>query len=261
MPYVGVSGVSAAGEARNVVSLMRRSGFTMQAGHIPMMGLQVSWKSLDFGLSKGNNRVPRLGDLPLILEAVKGEVFPTIHYYTKRQEKVVTEIEKVIEYNSIYDSGLVGGLQINGVFPKPDSLEELKKAYPSLKLTLQTRIYRNEIETLAEELAAYHGIIDYALLDSSGGRGREFDSKQMIEAYRILKDKGLEAGIVFAGGITGENVVHKIKTLVKETGEKGFSIDAEGGLRDRLGDGYGNDRLNLDKVSAYLKGASEALFG
>ena len=298
-PYVGVSGVYSAEEARNVASLMHGSGFTMQAGHVPMMGFQVSWRSLDFGFSEGNNRVPRLDSLPQILEAISGEVFPTIHYYTKRPDRLVQEIERVtgilerstllkvllsmrvledmkvqnsmsspvlaiervLEYESIYDSGLVGGVQINGAFPEPDSVEELRNSYPSLKLALQVNPGTMEIETMAKTLAGYYKGLDYVLFDSSGGRGLELDVGRIAAAYRALKDSGSEAGVVFAGGLAGGNVTHKIKLLAEAIGERGFSIDAEGGLRDRVGEGYGNDMLNMDKVASYLRGASEALLG
>ncbi len=260
-PYVGVSGVYSAEEARGVASLMRGSGFTMQTGHIPMMGFQVSWKSLDFGFSDGNNRVPRLDSLPQILEAISGEVFTTVHYYTKRTDRLVQEIEMVLEYEGIYDSGLVGGVQINGAFPEPDSVEGLRNSYPSLKLALQVNPDTMKIETMAKTLARYYKGLDYVLFDSSGGRGLELDVGRIAAAYRALKDGGSEAGVVFAGGLAGGNVAHKIKLLAEAMGEREFSIDAEGGLRDRVGEGYGNDMLNMDKVAAYLGGASKALLG
>lgn len=258
-PYVGVSGVSSVEDAKKVLFLMHESGFTMQTRHVPMMGFQVSWKSLDFGFSEGNNRVPRLNSLPLILEAVSGEVFPTIHYYTKRPDRLVQEIERVLEYNSIYDSGLVGGLQINGAFPEPESVEWLKNSYPSLKLALQVNPDTKEIEAMAKTIARYYKGLDYVLLDSSGGRGLELDTKSIAATYRALRDNGSEAGMVFAGGLTGENIANKIRLLAGATGVTEFSIDAEGGLRNRLGEGYGNDLLDLAKVASYLGGAYKAL--
>jgi hypothetical protein len=246
-------------EAKSVVSLIRGSGFGMQTGHVPMMGFQVSWKSLDFGFSEGNNRVPRFKDLPLILEAVKGEVFQTLHYYTKRPDRLLPELDRVLAHENIYEAGLVGGVQINRAFPEPREIKALKDAYPELKIVLQVYPKEDSVAQLAEQLAREYGELDYIIVDYSHGTGTEFDARQVTATYRALRDAGVGSGITFAGGFSGENVRLKAHRLVEAVGTRDFSIDAEGGLRDRAGEGYGNDMLNLGKVESFLRGSFEEL--
>jgi hypothetical protein len=257
--YVAVSGISSLDEAKNVLKLIRITGFDMQTTHVPMLGFQVSWKSLDFGFSEGNKRIPPLKELPSLLDAVKDNVFPTIHYYTKRPDSLVQEVGTILERDGIYNSGLVGGLQINGVFPAPYKIKILKDIYPELKIVLQISPSTDSMQQLAKKLANDYKELDYVILDPSYGKGIEFDTPQIASAYRALRDNGVESSIVFAGGMNGNNVKSKLDHLERIVGSKEFSIDAEGGLRDKVGEGYGNDTLNLGKVARYLRGASDKL--
>ena len=260
-PYVGVCGVSSVEEAKDVVQLIRSSGFTLQTDHIPMMGFQVSWKSMDFGFSEGNRRVPHLNQLPLILKEVKGEVFSTLHYYTKRPEQLVHELGRLMEHDGIYVNGLVDGVQLNRVFPRPYEIKVLKDIYPELKIILQVYPDPDSTKQLAKNLAREYGQLDYIILDYSHGKGVELDTAQISLSYRTIRDSGFGAGVVFAGGLTGDNIKAKVAQLSEAVGSYDFSIDAEGGLRDKVGEGYGNDVLNLGKVASFLRGASEAFQG
>jgi phosphoribosylanthranilate isomerase len=268
MSYVGVCGVSSVEEAGKVLSLIRDSGFTMRTHHVPMMGFQVSWKSIAFGFSEGNNRVPKLKELPGMLESVKGEVFSTIHYYTKDRERLVPEISAVLDLENAYQRKLVGGVQINLTWPSQEEVKAIKCKYPELKIILSVSPRVTEGMTMrqvAERMAKDYSNVDYLILDASGGRGVAFDPSQIIATYNTLRRNGVNSEIVFSGGLSGDNVTERLSLLEKAVGTKRFSIDAEGGLRDKiLMDGkqietYGADLLNLDKVDSYLKRASEIL--
>ncbi|MDE1865789.1 MAG: hypothetical protein KGH94_04105 [Candidatus Micrarchaeota archaeon] len=257
-PYVGVCGVASVDEARGVIAIIRNSGFSLGTEHIPMMGFQVSWRSLDFGFSEGNKRVPRFQELPLILGEVKGEVFSTLHYYTKRPEQLVGEVKRLLEHGGIYSNGLVDGVQLNRVFPHRVEIEELKDKYPRLKIVLQVYPESDSVQQLAKTLANDYKQLDYLILDYSQGRGVELDTMKIAETYQRFRDSGVTSGITFAGGFTGDNVRAKVAQLKRAVGSDDFSIDAEGGLRDKLGEGYGNDALNLEKVRSFLREAREA---
>jgi hypothetical protein len=262
--YVGVSGIASVEEAHRVLPLIRASGLTLETGHVPMLGFQVSYKSLEFGFSEGNNRVPRFEMLPAILETIKGEVFPTIHYYTKNKDRLLLEIHRVMGLDGIYSKGLVKGLQINGIWPKTEEMEEIKAVYPELKVVLQISPKVTEgmtTDQVAKKIAKRYADFDYLILDASRGKGIEFDVAETASIYRNFRNHGVEARIIFAGGLNGDNVKEKVTQLKEMLGSQDFSIDAEGGLRNKLGEGYGNDLLDLGKVESYLKGASEALHG
>ncbi len=257
-PYVGVCCVASPDEARKVTALFRDTGFTMQTGHQPMVGVQLSWKHLDFGFSEGNLRSPRFDAVPSILESIQGDVFATVHYYTTRAESIVSEISKIMDNCEVYDRDMIGGLQINHIFPKPDQVRELKNRYPKLKIILQISPSPDTITELAENMASKYANVDYLILDPSHGKGVDLNLEEVLAAFRILRKSGVQSEVVFSGGFNGSNVRERVSKIADSLGYMDFSIDAEGGLRDRLGDGFGNDVLNLDKVRSYLRGASEA---
>lgn len=62
----------------------------------------------------------------------------------------------------------------------------------------------------------------------------------------------------FAGGLTGDNVWSRVHSLRRALGTTNFCIDAEGGLRDKITDAYGDDLLNPEKVSHYVSNAFQA---
>jgi phosphoribosylanthranilate isomerase len=261
--YVGVSGISSVREAEEVVdAFYTDAGFSAMGSHVPMMGFQVSYKCLERGYSEGNNRVPMLDELPNILKAVEGKVFSTVHYYTKNKDSLLKEVWKVLNTESIYYRVLVGGLQINGVLPTPEQFGSIKHAFPELKLILQLSpktVGTMHVNDIAKSLSNDYAGVDYVLIDPSMGTGKEFDVNVAVETYHMLRTNCISAGIVFAGGLNGSNVSSKVRSVSKAIGTTEFSIDAEGGLRDRLGDGYGNDALNMEKVRAYLRNARAAL--
>lgn len=262
--YVGVCGVASVDEARKVTELIRGAGFSQETEHIPMMGFQVSYKSLKYGFSEGNNRVPRLADLPVILACVSRSVFPTLHYYTKEPERLVGELETLLKLDRIYEKGLVGGVQINRVWPKTSQISEIRNNFPELKIILQmSSVVTGDmtVPQVADKLAKDYAGIEYIILDSSHGKGIEFDTAESTSTCQTFRNGGVQSTIVFAGGFNGDNVKDKVTRLKEAFRSQDFSIDAEGGLRDKVGEGYGDDVLNLDKVKAYLNGASEVFLG
>ena len=77
--------------------------------------------------------------------------------------------------------------------------------------------------------------------------------------YREIRNSLPELVVGFAGGLTGENVESKAKSIISSVNEDDFCIDAEGGLRDKITSAYGDDLLNLEKVRGYLQSASSVL--
>ncbi len=259
-PYVGVSGISTVKEARKVISIFKETGFNLKARSMPMVGLQLLSESLGsvFGASR---RSPDLEQLPDILKLVNLDVFSTIHYSTADAWSFVKDIEAILNIDEIYEQGLVGGLQINRILPSEKQVQKLRDNYPKLKLILQISPIITDtinIHLLSKRLATSYPKFDYLLIDASLGTGTELNENYCSVTYRAIRENGVTTPVVFAGGLSGSNVRSKVNQL-KNSIKEGFSIDAEGSLRDKLGEGYGNDVLNMEKVSAYLAGASEML--
>lgn len=170
---------------------------------------------------------------------------------------LVQEVGRILEYENLYNAKLVDGIQINMVLPQPHQIKILKDIYPELKIAIETVPDENSVKQLTPKLVKDYAKVDYIVLDPSHGRGKEFDMGQIIASYKILRDGGFESEVVFAGGFNGDNVRNRVIQLKDIVGSKNFSIDATGGLRDKVGEGYGNDTLNLNKLESYLRGASE----
>jgi len=79
--------------------------------------------------------------------------------------------------------------------------------------------------------------------------GIGMDVDKSAEIYKLLQPTGKP--IVFAGGLSPENVGERISQLYNKLGTTNFSIDAESSLRT-------NDRLDLDKVDKYIVEATSA---
>lgn len=86
-----------------------------------------------------------------------------------------------------------------------------------------------------------------------------FDLETSLQIYSELRERVHDLTIGFAGGFTGENAATRIKQLIEQTKETGFCIDAEGGLRDKITQEYGDDLLNIGKVKAYLQSSYSVL--
>jgi phosphoribosylanthranilate isomerase len=156
----------------------------------------------------------------------------------------------------------LNGIQLNGVFGTitPEVLAGIRAKYPRLEIILQ--IHQKALDSmLVKEIIAklkdFDELVDCVLIDPSGGRGEEMDVAHAgILGNLILNHTLISVG--FAGGLKGDNVGRIVGELRRRLGTSNFSIDAEGGLRDRVGEGYGNDKFNAVKAYKYFQNATEA---
>ena len=112
---------------------------------------------------------------------------------------------------------------------------------------------------IAAEIRDYDSLVNYVLIDPSGGKGELFDLNKSIEIYYALSDKCPEITVGFAGGFTGKNVLSRADYIVEKIKSRDFCIDAEGGLRDKLSERYGDDLLSIEKVIEFTQSASNVL--
>ncbi len=103
----------------------------------------------------------------------------------------------------------------------------------------------NSPTELAKRVREYGDLIDYVLLDQSGGRGLDLDLSFMNECFTEL-EKQPRLGLVMAGGIRPHNVfrLHGIRQKF------GASIDTESGVRVA-------DTMQLSLVENYLKQSTD----
>jgi hypothetical protein len=255
-PYVGVTGPVSEDEVREIAKSFERNSLSMQGPRIPMIGILISYKTLDFGKHPENRRYPPLKKIPALLETAGKKSFNTIHFNTKRPEALSEDLSTVFNLENIYDKGDCHGVQFNLAWPPAEEVDKLRSDYPDLKTIIQLSkkaISNLPVEDIVKKTKEYDA--DYALIDLSGGRGKPLNMKYSSFLYNSLKEGGVDATIGFAGGLSGENAENVIKSLIIETGSSMLSIDAEGNLRDRLSDRYGDDEMNMEKVASYIEAA------
>ncbi|MDO8571756.1 MAG: hypothetical protein Q7R79_03695, partial [bacterium] len=92
----------------------------------------------------------------------------------------------------------------------------------------------------------YEQLIDYVLLDPSGGTGKMFDPR--VERTYLDKLADLGVGLGVAGGLS-PSTLHLLQPLINDY--PNLCIDAEGRLRNQ------DDQLDLTVAGSYLQKAYE----
>lgn len=251
-PYVGITGPVMKNEVTALCTEFYNAGFNMSSRHIPMLGFLVSQKTLNY-VSIDNLRYPWFGELPYLLEETNGSVLTMIHYNSREKATLSSQVEKI--FNQIYNNSLCRALQLNIVWPDVNEVKKIKDKFPEMILVFQAShnaVLGKAESEVADKIALYGKNIDYVLIDPSGGRGLEFDLNHSLSLYNKLKKSVSYLTMGFAGGFTGENVRKRIDSLTVSIGNDNFCIDAESGLRDKLGDEYGDDLLNFEKAKNYI---------
>lgn len=258
-PYVGITGPSNVGEVELIIDEFQNAGYTMDSAHVPMLGYLIAYRTL-VGKPMKNKRYPKFEELKGMLEKANGKAFTMIHYYSN--EKGLAEQVLKLFYE-LYDSKLCRALQLNIAWPKIEELEGIKKAYfPELQIVFSAT---NEVlqgktaRQVVDNIIKYDKLIDYVLIDPSSGKGLEFNVENSIAVYNELKNRMPQVTVGFAGGLTGDNVIKRVNGIIEATKITDFCIDAEGGLRDKLSDTFGDDVLNINKVRQYLQQTSTVL--
>jgi len=214
----------------------------------PMVLMKNEIKSIFDGLEKQDSK----------------DIFFTLHYSTKPLRDVKEELKEKsrnIVNKTLYQQltmlldGLYEkyestqpnfqiGVQINVSWPNPEDINNLRVRYPKLKTILQV----SDFSSLEERIGKYD--VDYTLIDTSRGKGIEFEMDGAIKVYETIKRHN-PAMIGFAGGFSPENVRKRVRSLIERLGAKDFCIDAQGKLRS-------GEYLDMIKVERYLKEAIEA---
>jgi hypothetical protein len=258
-PYVGITGPVTVQETKDICREFSQAGYSMGGSHIPMLGFLVSYKTLN-NKPTNNRRYPLINTLPDLLKATEGQVLTMIHYNSKEIDSLSNQITEI--FSDIYENGLCKALQLNIAWPDIYQVEKIKKNYPKMQIVFQASHKVMDTKTpkqIVNGIKDYKDLISYVLIDPSGGRGTSLDVKLANEIYLELNEKCPNLRVGFAGNFNGENVASRTKDIIQNIGRNDFCIDSESGLRDKISSAYGDDLLNIQKVSDYLKGSSHFL--
>ena len=263
-PYIGITGV---GDEQDAEALLRMHQETQKGSHTLMLGAQVSYRTVA-GLTEGTSSLSR-DSVKRVYRKVKDNANEnpmfSLHYGTRPLEQIDEDIREaarpVVEkplsdqvsyvMDAIYKDfvsagqGFRLGLQVNVTWPDPKELRKIKLRYPRAEVTLQL----SEFTGLAGRMQSYDAI-DYVLIDSSRGRGVMFDSSDSVSVARSVA-AFTPAGLVFAGGLSDQNVYGVVTRLRSLLGTDNFGVDAQDMLKT-------GSKLDIRKASEYLRKAEEA---
>lgn len=254
-PYIGVTGIATPEEARFLSQAFDRH---LPASHQGMAGVLVSSRTLS-GANEKVEKYPPLDSIPAIFAETKAAAFNTIHFRTKQPESLVEDVTRLFDHNHLYDARIATGIQLNMLWPDPAHLDQIKNRMPDLQIVLQlgTRaLNQSSRMDIANSLTEYADLVDYVLLDPSGGIGRPFDTDDLVPYFQTSRHMLPGQPIIFAGGFNNLNVTSRLTYLYNRIQTTDFGIDAEGGLRvDRAGKVHGGT-LSLDRTESYVRQAS-----
>ena len=247
-PYIGITGFMASGEVAEVLGSMPKD-----CERLLMVGVLASQKTLRGEQNKWPNRYPAMDQIAGIFQP-HPLALNLLHYHTRDKETLYEDLMRLTDIAGEH----LHGFQLNIMWPSTILLHKYKLAHPEMKLVLQlnSEILDEALITHPEVVAEkilywYSKLVDYVLLDPSGGTGTPLDSMlTFIYAEAVAADNP-DLGLVVAGGLGHESL-----NLVSWIASKfpNVSIDAEGRLRDK------DDMLDLALAKNYLAKALE-LFG
>jgi len=254
--YIGVTGLVSKEEVSYICKSFEDFGLYDNPFHKPMIGILASYKTLN-NIEVENRRYPKLDALSELINEMKSGTFKTIHYNTREFNSLFEQISKLISIP--YYRNSLDGLQLNMTYPPIGQVEKIKEKFPKLDVIFQANsgvLNSGSKKEIAKSIKNYENLIDYVLIDASGGRGKNLNILYSAELANEIKNLNPNINIGFAGGFDRCNVYRNCEELILLYGGFNLSIDAEGGLRDKLSNKYGDDLLNINKVRDYIQSAS-----
>lgn len=261
--FVSISAVSDSEQLRGIRNICQNEDIEFPVA----IGYQVSNKSINQGTQ--NPRQLKFVDLGgLSEETLSYGIIPAIHYYTKDNSTILSDLEKIAQIGVNPTSAL---LQLNTLPISPNILREVKKmgfkilfkvavsdkkaeqeGYAVWKGKDVQDVESGEISPLIKQVQDRKEIIDYAMFDPSHGTNLDLILDENSLAIRFGKEitdreDMNHLGMVYAGGIKPTNVARITKSLISFFPRDRISIDIESGIRT-------NDQFDLNLVRGYLVG-------
>ncbi len=241
-PYVGITGFMSSAEVTTVLNLVDEK---QSAERQIMVGVLASLKTIRGEKNKWPGRYPKTNDIKdIFLDDARA--LNLVHYNTKEPESLYSQLTMMTGVGG----RLLHGFQLNIPWPNPTELERYVESHYGKMIVLQVGAGAYEmVERSPKALAAkirdeYDDLIDYVLLDPSGGAGKPFDLGVARDQIEKITAK-CSALVGVAGGLHGNNL-ESLDSLISDFPE--LSIDAEGQLRTP----QPGDTLDMAKASTYI---------
>ena len=247
-PYIGITGFMGRDEVKWAWDAFKKT--RLAPDYMLMVGVLASLKTLYGHTNKWPNRYPAVKDISGIFIQDSG-MLNLVHYNSKNTDMLFVQLMALTE---LIGPESFNGFQLNIAWPSELEILAYKAHYPGKKIVLQVgrnafEMIENSPGKLVGRMVIYVGLVDYILLDPSGGEGKTLDPEKMQDYLIAIKESGFHnIGVGVAGGLS-QDTLYLLKPLLKQISY--LSIDAEGRLRNE------NDHLDMGFVEGYIRKAVE----
>jgi hypothetical protein len=240
-PYIGVTGFTSQEQVDRALIVFPREHRKL------MVGVLVNPRTLAGGENKWKGRYPRVEAIPSIFRP-DPRCLNIIHYNADDPARFPGELCRIerLAGPSLH------GFQLNLPWPDPELVEDYRRSSglerPIVILQVGEWALRDvdyDPEILLRSVLEYGSLIDYVLLDPSGGRGAPLSAEDLLGHLEALRS-GTRLGLGVAGGLSAKSL-DLLDPLRSFKGFSELSIDGEGRLRD-----WQADELQADEVEDYL---------
>ncbi len=256
-PYIGVTGIF---DLEDLVVTIREAFYNRQTpfptNYQLMVGVLVSYNTMSGRRSeKFPNRYPAIESIPRLLDLNPGGFLTYLIHYNSKQPNLSDQLAMLVD---ICGQNLEG-FQLNICWPDPKELQKFRTEGRGHTVVLQVgekafeAIDNNPVKLADKIRTEYYELVDYVLLDPSGGTGKEMSiagtDGYLSELYGHGLNKKLRFGI--AGGLHSGNL-ESIRPLVEKYDS--LSIDAESKLRHPH-----DDTLNYQELIQFIRTTKELM--
>jgi phosphoribosylanthranilate isomerase len=253
MLYIGITGITQPKEVKNIATLFKsyQKKISIEIYHKLLIGLLIS-QNLKLKNLRMVSPSAALKILTTIEKFKSNGIEASIHIRIPFQSELNFK-RHLLFLSKVYNRNLCKIIQINNFQPRLiPQLRKIKNALPEVAIILPVAHNFKNFNTIRnlEKI----GLVDAILIDSSKGRGIEFDVKKSVVLFNKLRVLTKKVSIGFAGGLNPKNVNRKIVQLKKGLGSNKFSLDVESGVRNE------EDKLEIKRVKKYIYNALTALY-
>lgn len=240
-PYVGITGITRPAQTRAIDQML--VALDWPDSHQVMYGVLASGWTLQGRAPTNTRQYPPAVELGGLVSR-HPQALNLIHYNNGRRPYALDM--QLASLKALAPN--FNGAQLNFAWPNPVELRR-EVASPNVIVLQVGSLAMREAgrDKAAQWLRPYGGVVDYALVDPSGGTGKPFDGAYMnlllndlSMASRLYR---LEIMLGIAGGLSAESIP-LLAPLLRRFPD--LSWDAQAGLRDA------DDELDLDRVQQYL---------
>lgn len=262
-PYIGITDFMTQEQTRAMLGVLREA----QASSAPRrrlgVGVMMSKKTL-YGLpTKWTNAFPHNREIETVF-VPDPNAYNVLHYADydiadQRQANIVaSRIHADLLLAASWGGKYMHAMQLDMIWPNPAVVKAFRERHPEIEVIIQgntkaLEAVSNDPVAFVAKLAEYGDVIDFVLLDKSGGKGIGMDAQVLLPYARAVADRLPNLSLAAAGGL-GPLTIDLVFDLVREFPD--ISIDAQSKLRPS---GDALDPIDWGYARAYIE-RSVALF-